>query len=80
MSKLAVKTDLPDLSEATALSAEDKSSLRDVTARIRGVAPEAELLMYGSRARGGREVGLGLAYFGNPSGASRSSVASRDLR
>lgn len=52
MSELTVKTDLPDLAEATTLSTEDKAFLRDVAAKIRGVAPEAELLLYGSRARG----------------------------
>ena len=52
MSTPTTGIELPTLEESTALSPADKAFLREVAAKIRGVEPEAEILLYGSRARG----------------------------
>ena len=45
-------TNIPTLEESHTLSVADKAFLREVATKIRGVEPEAEILLYGSRARG----------------------------
>ena len=52
MSTSTIEVNIPSLEESDVLSAEDKAFLREVAAKIRAVEPEAEILLYGSRARG----------------------------
>ena len=52
MSTPALDIEIPTLASSTALSDGDKAFLREVAAKIRAVEPEAEILLYGSRARG----------------------------
>lgn len=40
------------LEESPALRAEEKELLREITAVVRGILPDAEIVLYGSRARG----------------------------
>ena len=52
MSTPTTEVNIPTLEESKTLSVADKAFLREVAAKIRDVEPEAEILLYGSRARG----------------------------